>query len=225
MQALAPNWRFTEVQGLANPSPASTTISNAERWGLDAPDITLVRATLDGDNSAFEELMRRHQPRVFGSVRRYVRSEADVQDVAQDIFIKAFEKLSSFRGEAPFEHWLMRMTVRCCFDYLRKHQRNRETKASELSQDDWDWLENVPSTGDVGDQDQVKAAREFLQKLMSHLPPPAQLIINLLEIEERSVKEIAEITGWSVPLVKVRAFRARAQLKKLVAHAQREKYL
>lgn len=192
---------------------------------MDSPDSILVKATLDGDNSAFEELIRRHQPRVFGSIRRYVRSEADVPDVAQDIFIKAFEKLASFRGEAPFEHWLMRMTVRCCFDYLRKQSRSREMKAAELGPEDWDWLENVPNPGDLRDRDQANAARELLHKLMDQLTPPARLIITLLEIEERSVKEIAQITGWSVPLVKVRAFRARAQLKKLLAHAQKEKYL
>lgn len=191
----------------------------------ESADLTLVSATLQGDNSAFEELIRRHQPRVFSSIRRYVRNEADVQDVAQDVFIKAFEKLGSFRAEAPFEHWLMRMTVRCCFDYLRRHQRNRETKASELGAEDWDWLENVPNTKDPMDVEQATAAREFLHKLLGQLPPAAQLIINLLEIEERSVKEIAQMTGWSVPLVKVRAFRARAQLKKLLASAQREKYL
>ena len=76
-----------------------------------------------------------------------------------------------------------------------------------------------------GASDEADAARQLVQRLMDMLSPPARLIIQLLEIEERSVKEISQLTGWSVPLVKVRAFRARAEMKKCLARLARGKYL
>ena len=75
------------------------------------------------------------------TARRYARRESEVEDIAQEVWLKAFDKLKSFRGEAPFEHWLMRMTVRTCYDFLRGHQRNRESSFSDLSEPESDWLE------------------------------------------------------------------------------------
>jgi 7-cyano-7-deazaguanine synthase in queuosine biosynthesis len=76
-----------------------------------------------GDAASFEPLVQRYSPRVFATARRYARRESEVEDIAQEVWLKAFEKLASYRGEAPFEHWLMRLTVRTCYDFLRAHQR------------------------------------------------------------------------------------------------------
>ncbi len=92
---------------------------------VERTDEEIVAAVRAGDTASFEELVRRYQPRVFASARRYARRESEVEDIVQEVFIKAFQKLDSFRGEAPFEHWLMRLTVRTCYDFLRQHQRNR----------------------------------------------------------------------------------------------------
>jgi RNA polymerase sigma-70 factor (ECF subfamily) len=147
-----------------------------------------------------------------------------VEDIVQEVWLKAFQKLAGFRGEAPFEHWLMRLAVRTCYDFLRSHQRNRETTFSELSEPETDWLERFVSDPDTASES-ADAARLLIDRLLEQLSPPARLIITLLEIEDRSVKEIAELTGWSVPLVKVRAFRARAEMRKLLAKMAKEKYL
>ena len=100
---------------------------------MDATDKELIAAVLDGDASSFEPLVERYQPRVFATARRYARREDEVEDIVQEIFIKAYQKLSTYRAEAPFEHWLMRMAVRTCYDFLRKHQRNREWNATETA--------------------------------------------------------------------------------------------
>jgi RNA polymerase sigma-70 factor (ECF subfamily) len=147
-----------------------------------------------------------------------------VQDIVQEVFIKAFQKLDSFRAEAPFEHWLMRMTVRTCYDFLRSHQRNRETTLTELSDPEVDWLERFAASPEDNSKN-TDAARALVERVMAQLSPEARLVITLLEIEDRSVKEISRLTGWSVPLVKVRAFRARAQMKKILETLTREKYL
>ena len=147
-----------------------------------------------------------------------------MEDIAQEVWLKAFDKLKSFRGEAPFEHWLMRMTVRTCYDFLRAHQRNRESAFSELSEDEDDWLERF-AVAPEGPSHHADAAKLLVERVLEKLSPEARLVITLLEIEDRTVKEIAELTGWSAPLVKVRAFRARAEMRKILSRMAQEKYL
>ncbi len=191
---------------------------------METSEAELIEATVRGDPASFEPLVRKYSPRVFATARRYARRESEVEDIVQEVWLKAFQKLKGFRGEAPFEHWLMRLAVRTCYDFLRGHQRNRETTFSELSAPETDWLERFARQPEVASEN-AHAARQLVQRLLDQLTPAARLIITLLEIEERSVKEISKLTGWSVPLVKVRAFRARAEMRKLLARIAKEKYL
>lgn len=191
---------------------------------MERTEAELIAAVLKGDAASFEPLIERYSPRVFATARRYARRESEVEDIVQEVWLKAYQKLGSFRAEAPFEHWLMRLAVRTCYDFLRSHQRNRESSFSELSEPEEDWLERfVHNPGTA--RDDAAAARQLVQRLLQQLSPPARLVITLLEIEDRSVKEISRLTGWSVPLVKVRAFRARAEMRKLLAKIAKDKYL
>ncbi len=187
-------------------------------------DADLVREVLAGETERFEELVVRHQARVFATARRYARREDEVADIVQDVFLKAFERLPGFRFEAPFEHWLMRVTIRTCYDFLRAHQRSREFNFSDLGDEEEDWLERFRSNPDDGDE-RAEAARTLVRRLMDTLPAEFRLVIQLLEIEERSIKEIHELTGWSIPLIKVRAFRARAAMRRSLARLKPGKYL
>jgi RNA polymerase sigma-70 factor (ECF subfamily) len=184
----------------------------------------LISAALKGDCASFEPLVTKYQGRVFATARRYARRESEVEDIVQDVFIKAYQRLPGFRGDSPFEHWLMRLAVRTCYDYLRGHQRNRETAFTELTESENDWLEKYVVQPD-GASESAEAARLLLERVLSQLSAASRLVITLLEIEERPVKEIAELTGWSVSLVKVRAFRARAEMKRVLAKITKEKYL
>jgi len=191
---------------------------------MERPDAEWIAAVLKGDVASFEPLVVKYSPRVFATARRYARRESEVEDIVQEVWSKAFQKLSSFRGEAPFEHWLMRMAVRTCYDFLREHQRNRETSFTELSEPESDWLDRYVAAPESA-SDETAAARELIERVLAMLSPQARLVITLLEIEDRPVKEIAGLTGWSVPLVKVRAFRARAEMRKILAKIAHEKYL
>lgn len=191
---------------------------------MEPSEVELIAAVLAGDTASFEPLIQKYSPRVFATARRYARRESEVEDIAQEVWLKAFDKLKSYRGEAPFEHWLMRMTVRTCYDFLRAHQRNRESAFSELSEPEDDWLERF-AVAPEGVNDHAEAAKLLVERVLEKLSPEGRLIITLLEIEDRTVKEIAELTGWSVPLVKVRAFRARAEMRKILSRMTREKYL
>jgi RNA polymerase sigma-70 factor, ECF subfamily len=191
---------------------------------MERSDAELIAAVLKGDTPSFEPLVTKYSPRLFATARRYARREDEVQDIVQEIWSKAFQKLSTFRGDAPFEHWLMRMAVRTCYDFLRQHQRNRENTFTELTTDENDWIERIATAPETASPDS-DAARQLVQRLMNMLSPEARLVIQLLEIEDRSVKEISKLTGWSIPLVKVRAFRARAEMRKCLQRIAREKYL
>ena len=191
---------------------------------MDKTEAELIAEVIKGDAASFEPLVQKYSPRVFATARRYARRESEVEDIVQEVWLKAFQKLSSFRGEAPFEHWLMRLAVRTCYDFLRGHQRNRETSFSELTEPESDWLDRFVQQPDSASEG-ADAARTLVERVLNQLSPPARLIITLLEIEDRSVKEISEVTGWKVPLVKVRAFRARAEMRKILSKIAQEKYL
>jgi len=118
----------------------------------------------------------------------------------------------------------MRVAIRTCYDFLRAHQRTRESSFTDLSREEEDWLDRYKAEPDAADE-HADAARSLVQRLMDTLSPEFRLVIQLLEIEERSVKEIHDLTGWSIPLIKVRAFRARAAMGRAVARMKPEKYL
>ena len=167
-------------------------------------DERLIQSTLAGDDEAFAELVRRHKRKVFGIASRFARNDHELDDICQEIFVKAYQKLPSFRGEAPFEHWVSRIAVHSCYDFLRKTRRDREY---------------VPLDGiEIGVRDNVSArdANEILQWAMARLSADERLVITLLELEEKSVRDTAELTGWSESNVKVRTFRARQALKKIL---------
>ena len=191
---------------------------------MEQTEADLIAAVLQGDAASFEPLVRKYSPRLFATARRYARRESEVEDIVQEVWLKAYQKLAGFRGEAPFEHWLMRLAVRTCYDFLRAHQRNREAVLADLSDAESDWLERFAQQPDTASED-AAAARQLIERVLEQLSPAARLVITLLELEDRSVKEISKLTGWSMPLVKVRAFRARAEMRKILAKMSREKYL
>ncbi len=172
-------------------------------------DGALVKSILGGDERSFAELIRRHKSRVFGTCSRFARDSHELDDICQEVFLRAYRKLSGFRGEAPFEHWLATLTVSVCYDYLRKERRHRENLAYNVETNE---------RTDAGAEATLSArrAKELLDWAMRQLEPEDQVVLTLLELEERSIREIAEVTGWGESKVKVRAFRARAKLKLII---------
>ena len=191
---------------------------------MESEDAEWIEAVRNGRTECFEHLVTKYQQRVFGTARRYARTANEVEDIVQEVFIKAFRKLDSFRGDAPFEHWLMRMAVRTCFDFLRKHQRNREFSFTDLSPDEECWIEKFFSDPDVPEFSR-DGATKLVTRLMEMLSPSARMVLTLQEFEGKSVKEISKLTGWSISLVKVRAFRARNEMRKCLQRLSVDKYL
>src|SRR5437867_7140514 len=116
---------------------------------MERTEAELITAVLKGDVASFEPLVQKYSPRLFATARRYARRESEIEDIAQEVWLKAFQKLASFRGDAPFEHWLMRLAVHTCYDFLRGHQRNRESSFSELTEPEQNWLDRFVSEPDA----------------------------------------------------------------------------
>jgi RNA polymerase sigma-70 factor (ECF subfamily) len=191
---------------------------------MEASEAELIAAVLRGDAASFEPLVQKYSPRIFATARRYARKESEVEDIVQEVWLKAYSKLASYRGDAPFDHWLMRLAVRTCYDFLRGHQRNREATFTDLTDAEDDWLERFAAAPEATSEN-ADAAKKLVERVLEQLSPPARMVITLLELEDRTVKEIADLTGWSVALVKVRAFRARAEMRKVLARITQDKYL
>ena len=191
---------------------------------MDTTDKELIAEVLEGNPESFEPLVVKYQPRVFAIARRYARREDEVEDIVQTVFMKAYSKLSSYRGDAPFEHWLMRTATFTCYDFLRKHQRNREWNATDLSTEENEWLENVG--GDTTEKEaNQSAAKALVDRLLESLKPDDRMIITMLDLEQKSVKEIAKLTDFTESNVKVRAHRARDKMKKILTTLAPQKYL
>jgi RNA polymerase sigma-70 factor (ECF subfamily) len=189
------------------PAIKTATMSDAP---AEVADEQLVRATIAGDERAFAELVSRHKARVFGTCARFARDGQQLDDLSQEVFLRAWRKMNGFRGDAPFEHWLARLTVTTCYDFLRRERRHRDS----ISLDDL-----AIEMRDQGVDAAIAAgsAKELLEWAMRSLSADERLILTLLEIEERTVREISAATGWSESNVKVRAFRARARLKGILS--------
>lgn len=182
-------------------------------------DDAVVDAVLNGDEASFELLFSRHSRRVFTIARHFFRQQDTVEDIVQETFTKAYVSLSSYRRGASFAHWLARIAVNNCYDELRRRQKRAESLFTELSDDDGVWLETTlaPFSFDLHLKDQDKArAVEITDLLLDKLPAEDRLVLVLLHAEELSVREIAQLTGWSEAKVKIRAFRARQVARRTI---------
>ena len=173
------------------------------------PDDELVLAALAGSDDAYAELARRHKGRVFGVAARFAHDAAELEDICQEVFTQAYFKLRQYRSDSPFEHWLLRITTYKCYDYLRKRKR----AAPQISVDAMLESGHEPRAAPPPSE---HPALEHLHIALGQLSADQRIVITLLDLEDRSVQEVADLTGWSAGNVKVRAFRARAALRKLL---------
>jgi RNA polymerase sigma factor (sigma-70 family) len=174
------------------------------------------------DQIAARELVEHLYPLVIRIVRSHLPRRVAEEDLAQDIFLKMFTRLDQYKGAVAFTHWVSRIAVTTCIDQLRAQKRRPEFRWADLSEQEAEVLDSVlTSEGDVAVND-AYAARELVAKLLDQLKPEDRLVLQLLDLEQRSVAEISTLTGWNPSLVKVRAFRARGKLKKLFEELQRK---
>ena len=138
------------------------------------------------------------------------------------IFIKTFQNLSQFSGKVPLEHWVSRIAVNTCLNQIAFEKVRPEIRQADLTEEEQAVVETLATTSEELAPDRKLAARQLVEHLLTALKPAERLIVDLIYLQGRSVAEIRKITGWSEPLVKVRAFRARQKMKKLLVRISAE---
>jgi len=185
-------------------------------------DVSILLARwAQGDPDAATELVLHTHPWVLRWVRAHRSHSFSDEDLVQEVYLTMFAKLDRYspRDGVPFAHWLSRLTVNTCRDVLRAEVRR--PRLVGLSAQAGEWLESLTSERDVPIAE-THAARELVDVLLAELAPDDRLVLSLLDLQQLSVAEIAQLTGWSNTLVKVRAFRARRRLRTLAERRVRE---
>jgi RNA polymerase sigma-70 factor (ECF subfamily) len=194
---------------------------------MDQPELDVeacVARVRDGDEDAARCLMEHLHPLVVKIVRAHLPRRTAEEDLVQAVFAKVFTRLDQFRGEVPLAHWVSRVAVNTCFNELNRERVRPELRHADLSETEAEIIQNLAAdTGEVP-AEQALEAREIVEKLLADLSPADRLVITLLHLEGRSVDDIRVITGWSTPLVKVRAFRARQKMKQRLKSLLRENH-
>ena len=174
------------------------------------------------DQTAARQLVEHLYPQVIRIVRSHLPRRVAEEDLAQDIFLKMFTRLEQYQGNVPFPHWVSRIAVTTCIDQLRAQKRRPEFRWADLPEAQAEMLQNVLSDEREAIPGDALAARELVQKLLAQLKPNDRLVIQLLDLEQKTLVEISRLTGWNQTLIKVRAFRARRKLQKLFQELQQQ---
>ena len=170
-----------------------------------------------GDEVAARGLLRHFHPFVLKLVRAHLPRRISEEDLVQMIFIKVFHKLNQYTGRMPLEHWISRIAVNTCLNALKAEKIRPEWRLGDFSEEIAAGIEKLAATEvDTATTDDFDLAKKLVTKLIAQLSPEDRLVITLLHLEEKSVEEIHALTGWSRSAIKVRAFRARARMKKML---------
>jgi RNA polymerase sigma-70 factor (ECF subfamily) len=184
-----------------------------DRGARKEEDRELVRLSQGGDEAAFEQLVRRHQLRVFALVGGILRHAEDVEDIAQQVFLKAYMGLKKFDQRAAFSTWLYKIAVNECWDYLRKKKVRPLFYEADLSEEQVSRLDGIASCERPPERPNERVeAREALDRVLAAISEQDRQLLVLKEIEGFSVQELAVILDLNVNTVKVRLFRARGRI-------------
>ena len=192
---------------------------------MDIDDRTLISRCLSGDKEAFEPLVKRHSSRVFRIVHRFFNDPLVIEDIAQEVFLKAYTSLSTYRQESPFENWLSKIAVNMCYHYLRRQRNDRLSFESEFTNQDISLLQDIPLgtiRKDTQDPSKRLMFRDLIEKIMQHLSAKEKMVLILSEVEGMSVQEIAALMDISSINVKVTKFRARKRALHLLKSLSRK---
>ena len=186
-------------------------------------DVEIVRQIVDADINAFELLLQKYQDHVLKIVKKHIPYD-QIEEVTHEVFVKAYQSLPSFKNTSRFQNWLSSIAVRTCYDFWRKQYRNREVPISSLTERQQYWLDSVisaQSSRSYAEAGSQQEAKEILDWALSKLSAEDRMVVELVYLEGLSGKEAAELLGWSVANVKVRSFRSRKKLQKLLSEFER----
>ena len=169
------------------------------------------------DDDAARELVRQLYPLVAKLVRSHRPQRSSEEDLCQMIFIKILQKLPQFSGGVPLEHWVSRIAINTCINQIKWEKRRPELREADLSEEQAAVIRDMAATDGELAADHRFASRDLVDHLLQALKPAERLVIDLLYLQQRSMAEVEQVTGWSGARVRVRAFRARQKMKKRLA--------
>jgi len=205
--------RVPKVEPVSAPVPVAAAKGRVFKPAGGADDRELVRRAQAEDKEAFEELVRRHQHRVFAVASGILRRREDVEDVAQQVFVKAYFSLKRFDQRAAFSTWLYKITVNECWDLLRKKKVRPLVYEADLSEEQARMVQTSGEKGSTApDVSERLEARQRVERLLEGLDERDRLMLVLKEVEGFSIEEIAEVLELNSNTVKVRLFRARRRI-------------
>lgn len=172
----------------------------------------MLDAARRGDESAWRLLVETLYPLIAGIIRNHLRREADREDVAQEVFVKIFANLGQYQGRQPFDHWVSRIALNTCHDWLRRIAARPLVSYTDLAEAEREILERTLASDESPPTESPNLLHELLDRLIATLPPREQIVIRLLDLEQRSVAEACDLTGWGASKIKVTAMRARHRL-------------
>jgi RNA polymerase sigma-70 factor (ECF subfamily) len=186
-------------------------------------EAALVRRVQTGDEAAFRQIVERYQAKVFSIICGILRNHNDAEDIAQQVFTKAFFSIRHFDFRSSLLTWIYKITVNECYDYLRKKKVRKLVYESDFSEEE---ARRLAQSAPVRDQrpapDVAAAQRDLVVKLLARLPAEERSLLLLKEVEGHSVEELAEMTGINENTIKVKLFRARHKLLKLAQRLTRK---
>jgi len=183
--------------------------------------LRLIKQVRNSDQAAAKSLVEVMYPTVIRIVRNHLPRREAEEDLCQEIFLKLFSKLQQFRQEMPFEHWVSRIAVNTCIDHLRKQRIRPEFRWSDFTEEQEAMLDNLKNSAILPPERSPEEARDLVDRLMQSLRPEERAIVSWLHLEEKSIAEICDLTGWSASKVKVIAFRARQKLSAMVKRMEK----
>ncbi|MBI9075346.1 MAG: RNA polymerase sigma factor [Desulfatibacillum sp.] len=209
---------LTETGGRPDNRPGS--LEPGERTIPD--EARIIERILDGDVNSFELLLQAHSRVVANIVRRHV-PEDQVEDVSQEVFIRAYKSLASLRNPHGFRPWVASIAAKTCCDFWRKRYKTREVTMTALVGEHHDWLDRVSAEQSTDSYESLcarKEAREVLDHALEQLSPKDRMVIELVYLEGLTGKEAAKALNWTTANVKVRCYRARKKLEKVLQDMQ-----
>ncbi len=177
-------------------------------------DFELIRRAQAGDNAAFNEIVLAYRKRILGTITRVIARPEDVEDVAQEVFLRLYFSLDQLRTAEVFEPWLYRLTVNAAYDYLRKQRRRPEFRMSDLSEQQVMMADAVAGGKVEHDEQYQKKIRESVDALLGAVSEQDRILLMLKEVEGLSLKELEKIYQVNENALKVRLFRARQRVLK-----------
>lgn len=181
--------------------------------GVDC-DYSLIERARNGEEAAFNQIVRIYRKRIFGTIARLIGRPEDVEDVGQEVFVRLYFSLDQLRSPEVFEPWLYRLTVNSAYDYLRKQRRRLESRLADLSEQQV-LLADAAESGRVRDEAERRTRiREIVQSLLAAVSEDDRILLTLKEVEGLSLKELEKIYCVNENALKVRLFRARQRVLK-----------